>query len=161
MYCRYCGKQVDEDAVECPHCGKPTGVEAAQPDNQSAVDEQPAAPLPETQPDKRPETPSDEQALASTPKQCPLCTTALLAAIFGCVGFVASIVMGSMLFANYIALLYMIGWLAVLPSLASLGAAVCVLHAPKDKLNRIVSLVTMCVAGFSLFYTFLAVCVAA
>ena len=27
MYCRYCGKQIEDNAVTCPDCGKATGVE--------------------------------------------------------------------------------------------------------------------------------------
>ena len=28
MYCRYCGKQLADDAAYCPHCGTPTGERA-------------------------------------------------------------------------------------------------------------------------------------
>ena len=37
MFCRNCGKEIDDKAVVCPHCGVATGKTAANGDDASSV----------------------------------------------------------------------------------------------------------------------------
>lgn len=127
MYCKYCGRKNDSDAVFCSHCGRsfksPSGVQAAK------------APVKKDSGDVQPVKVVVEQA-ASTKKTngfaiagfvCSLVASWILGLIFSCIGLakkdkynranglaVAGLVISLVSMAASIALIYIIFSMAIL-----------------------------------------------
>ena len=133
MYCRYCGKQISEEAIMCPECGTPTKPLSSTP----FVEE------------KTPEV--------KTPSNIPWTIIGFLLTAFA---FLTGIVFGSVMLASVkgAALLYVIGPASILPALAGISILISTLKN-ETGVKKILALVGIGLAGVALLFVFIAVCV--
>lgn len=166
MYCRYCGKQIADDAVACPFCGKETGVQPEPSEKQPQSIEKNEKVVTTAQPQPKAESvapqkerPAKQNVVQNDEKpQFPL---SLLTAVLAGIAFVASLVLGSLLFSGKGSLsLYLLGTMCVLPSLAAICSSIVLLCRKKDFKTFLLGVISLSLAVFSLFYVFLVGCVA-
>ena len=134
MYCKYCGKELSNEAIMCPNCGTPTDLRT---------------------------NPSKPQGTDGTPR-APFGLIALIFAavafltgiIFGAFFLVP--------YFNTNFLLYFICGTAILPGIASIGLASAALyHRGSRTADRVMAIIAIVLAVIVLLFLFLSACVIA
>ena len=136
MYCRYCGKQLSDEAIMCPECGTPTKNIAPTPSVQENV-----TAVPEVQ-----KGPNNQLGVIGF-------TLSLFA-------FVTGIIFGAFMYVYYGAhlLIYLLGSCTILPALA--GLSVCISRLKNDKgTTKALAITGIILASIVLVFLFLTLCI--
>lgn len=98
MYCRYCGKEISDEAFMCPNCGTPTGTAPSKKKVQNAAPETSAGGVNAT-------------------------ALSVVAFILSMIAFVTGIIFGAFfyVYTGGVLLLYVLGTITILPALAGLS----------------------------------------
>ena len=150
MYCIYCGKEIPDDSVFCPVCGKPTAEQPLPP-----TDEQPAVP-PAPEPVPMPTPAFGYAAAPAEPKppreKKPVGALAIVGFVFSVIAFVAGFILLTMSLCGSAAAfdLYY-----VLPAFAGLAMCIFALKKPEEG-GKALALTGIALSGFILLYYLMA-----
>ena len=136
MYCRYCGKQLSDEAIMCPECGTPTKTIARTP-----TVENEKTPTPEVQ-------------------NVPNHQLGVVGFFLSTFAFVTSIIFGAFMYVYYGAtlLLYVIGYTSILPALAGISIGISTVKNEKGA-KKMLAITGIILAGIALLFLFLTACI--
>lgn len=134
MYCRYCGKQISDEAIMCPDCGTPT----------QNMEKTTAA---------KEVKPQEVEAPVTSASQL-----SVVGFVLALISFVSSMIFGSYLFAEAYANGYIIGCGSIMPAFAGLSIGIYRVKLERGG-KKAFAIISIVLSGIALFYLFLAFCV--
>lgn len=147
MKCSHCGAENNEDAIFCSNCGKPIQLEN-ETNIPNTVSDESAKPIQE-----QPVSKSLNLEIFKN-----LNATALIGLIFSSIAFFAGLVLYSLMLSKKW-LIFGPDTLAIIPAFAGLALNLKVLLHDKDVKSKLVNIISIALAGFTIFYGFLTYCI--
>ena len=139
MYCKYCGKEISDEAFMCPNCGTPTGTELPKKKVQN-------------------EEPQSSTTGANT---TALSVVAFILSMFA---FVTGVIYGALFYVyTPLVTLFVLSATSILPALAGLVIGAYLLTSGRDQLSanaRAYAIVSIVLSSVVLFFLFITSCLA-